>query len=306
MRTPARVVLVAGLLLAAAASAAARRRSAQPQFAPVTLDHLFEENLTYAPRAAHGEGAGQDSNGADEVCMGDMCWTNVESAALSNIVRAYLMPRYGIDPMFERRLLQGVFSSLLAQHWSDKVSAELVPDADGHAAAHEAAKPKKKRGWLNRRAAGRTGGKSADRRENEGSGASGRHSKQHYLATWALMLARRHTHVVSRTELLIGAYLAEQWIYDPYPSCLTLAAGGASVSSVRRDGAALGNYTAVSRSDGHRVSYQQRPPLAAKKSSSASSQPSFRVAYDEVVVVVVVVVGGGGGGGGVGGVEWQL
>jgi len=281
MRASAGAALVAGLLLATA-PAAARRRTAQSQFAPVTLDHLFEENLTFVPRPAH-DGAGQDDNGAEEVCMGDMCWTNEESAAMSNIVRAYLMPRYGIDPMFERRLLQGVFSSLLAQHWSDKVSADLVPDADDHAAAaHQAAKPKKKRGWLNRRAAGQTEDKDADRRDNEGSGASGRHSKQHYLATWALMLARSHTHIVSRTELLIGAYLAEQWIYDPYPSCLTLAAGGgASVSSVHRDGAALGNYTAVSRSDGHRISYHQRPPPDAKKSSSASSQPSFRVAFDE-------------------------
>lgn len=263
--------MVFGWLLALAMPAAGRRRP-QFHFAPVTLDHLFKENLT----SAHAEFSGSD----DRVCMGGWCWTNDESAALTNILRAYLQPEYGINPMFERRLFQGFFSSLLSKHWSGKVPGDLVSLTDDQTAS--TGQTRKRRGWFSRRhTAAHRSGKSTRARDEEDSRAGEQYSTQHYLATWALMMSRSHTHVVSRTELLIGAYLAEQWIYDPYPACLTLEAGGGSVGSAHQDRAALGNYTAVSRSDGNRVSYQQRPPLEVKRSPLAA-KASFQVAYEEV------------------------
>ena len=272
----ANAVLLAGLCFFA--MPAAGRRRPHSQFAPVTLDHLFQENLTLSRSSARTESSSPD----DEVCMGDVCWNNDESAALSNVLRAYLLPTYSIDPMFERRLFQGFFRSLLSKHWSAKVSAEVISQDDDSAASTAHIK-KKRRGWLgSRRAAAQQSGKRAHE-EAEGHAAGERYSTQHYLATWALMVSRSHIHVVSRTELLIGAYLAEQWIYDPYPACLTLSAGGGSVSSAHQDSAALGNYSAVSRSDGRRVSYQQRPPLGMKRSPS-DAQLSFQVAYEEVCV----------------------
>jgi hypothetical protein len=83
------VALLVGLVLLAVPSDTRRRE--HPEFAPVALDHLFTDdlNLTAARRAA-----GED----DEVCLGSMCWNSEAKAALSNIVRAYLRPQYGVNP----------------------------------------------------------------------------------------------------------------------------------------------------------------------------------------------------------------
>jgi hypothetical protein len=196
-------------------------RKPQPEFAPVDLDHLFKDNMTLT-RSSSVEREG-DASGASfeagknrplhgQVCMGEMCFNNEAKAALSNIVRAYLLPKYGINPVFEQRFLRGVFKSLLSTHWSSTVSGDVIPETPERLSTRSGFVPphassKGKRGWLGR-------GTDAGQKGRGASRAGARYSRRHYLATWALMLSRTfsaNTYSPSRPEMLIAAYLSEQW-----------------------------------------------------------------------------------------------
>ncbi|MGB1604578.1 MAG: hypothetical protein ACPIOQ_68235, partial [Promethearchaeia archaeon] len=72
-------------------------------------------------------GSGDAGTAGDQVCLGDMCWTTDAKSALSNILRAYLSPKYGIKSVHERRLLQGVFKSLLSQEWATVAGDLAMP-----------------------------------------------------------------------------------------------------------------------------------------------------------------------------------
>ena len=106
----------------------------------------------------------------------------------------------------------------------------------------------------------------------------------------AQMLSRtftRRQHHVSKPELLIAAYLAESWIYDPYPTCLTVSAPAelaGRAGGVRRGGKGVfGNYTMVSRSDGRRVSYEQVREGGKEKRGreAAGAVPQYVMAFED-------------------------
>ena len=188
-------------------------RKPQPEFAPVALDHLFKDNMTLT-RSSSVEREG-DASGAsfdNEVCMGEMCFNNEAKTAFSNIVRAYLLPQYGINPVFEQRFLRGVFKSLLSTHWSSTVSGDVIPETPERLSTRSGFVPphassKGNGGWLSR-------GEGAGQKGRRVSRAGARYSRRHYLATWALMLSRTfsaNTYSPSRPEMLIAAYLSEQW-----------------------------------------------------------------------------------------------
>jgi hypothetical protein len=188
-------------------------RKPQPEFAPVALDHLFKDNMTLT-RSSSVERDGDASAASfnNEVCMGEMCFNNEAKTAFSNIVRAYLLPKYGINPVFEQRFLRGVFKSLLSTHWSSTVSGDVIPETPERLSTRSGFVPphassKGKRGWLGR-------GTDAGQKGRGASRAGARYSRRHYLATWALMLSRTfsaNTYSPSRPEMLIAAYLSEQW-----------------------------------------------------------------------------------------------
>jgi hypothetical protein len=243
-----RAALSVGLVLLLAVPTDSRRKE-NPEFAPVSLDHLFTDDLNLTAAST----AGRED---DEVCLDRMCWNNEARAALSNIVRAYLRPKYGVHPVFEKRLLQGLFKSLLFEQYSAQIAGDIATDERQKTSRVQSSFVGK---WFSRRKKRHVQGDDEQAGDTEG---GMQHSREHYLATFYLMLSRtfaRRAHQVSKPELRIAAYLAESWIYDPYPTCLTLSPPAAGRGGWRGGGGGgvFGNYTMVRRSDGHRVSYKQ-------------------------------------------------
>lgn len=73
---------------------------------------------------------------------------------------------------------------------------------------------------------------------------------QHYLSLLSLVLSRTFSPVMTLNQrtLLTAAVLSEEWIYSPYPQCLSITDAGSSQ--------ALGNYSIwEKREDGERMSY---------------------------------------------------
>ena len=227
---------------------------------------------------------GDAGTAGDQVCLGDMCWTADAKSALSNILRAYLSPKYGIKSVHERRLLQGVFKSLLSQEWATvagDLGAVSIEKFRKSPPRHAPAK----RSWLQRR--NKAGTDEANVQDGSAEDPE-RGLRQHYLATWALMLSRTFqrereaatSQAVSRPEMLVAAYLAEHWIYEPYPACLAVSSGARGERA--QAGSAFGNYTLSRRSDEHRVSYHYSGGGGGGAKAAIGADSGFRVVYEEV------------------------